>query len=114
MLRKKANGVAIGSRTSSFIGKAASKIVDRRTFLRGSGLAVGGIAAVTALSGRMVKPALAYLDVIQKIEEKFHVPLAAYNVSGEYSIIKAAAERGFVNGTTRTFAAAPAAKLVSY
>ncbi len=45
----------------------------------------------------MVKPALAYLDVIQKIEEKFHVPLAAYNVSGEYSIIKAAAERGFVN-----------------
>ena len=59
MLRKKTNGVAIGSRTSSFIGKAASKIVDRRTFLRSSGLAVGGIAAVTALSGKMVKPALA-------------------------------------------------------
>ena len=59
MLRKKTNGVATGSRTSSFIGKAASKVVDRRTFLRSSGLAVGGIAAVTALSGKMVKPALA-------------------------------------------------------
>ena len=59
MLRKKTNGVAIGPRKSSFIGKASSKIVDRRTFLRGSGLAVGGIAAVTALSGKMVKPALA-------------------------------------------------------
>ena len=59
MLRKKTNGVAIGSRTSSFIGKVASKVVDRRTFLRSSGLAVGGIAAVTALSGKMVKPALA-------------------------------------------------------
>jgi len=59
MLRKKTNGVATGPRTSSFIGKAASKIVDRRTFLRSSGLAVGGIAAVTALSGKMVKPAIA-------------------------------------------------------
>ena len=59
MLRKKKNGVAIGSRTSSFIGKATSKILDRRTFLRSSGIAVGGIAAVTALSGKMVKPALA-------------------------------------------------------
>ena len=59
MLRKKSNGVAIGPRSSSFIGKTASKIVDRRAFLRGSGLAVGGIAAVTALSGNIVKPAMA-------------------------------------------------------
>ncbi len=64
MLRKKTNGVAIGPRKSSFIGKASSKIVDRRTFLRGSGLAVGGIAAVTALSGKMVKIYLLFGNLI--------------------------------------------------
>ena len=41
MLRKKTQGVAIGSQTSSFIGKATEKVVDRRAFLKGSGLAVG-------------------------------------------------------------------------
>src|SRR3989442_8559633 len=42
----------------------------------------------------MVKPALAYLDVIRAARERFDAPLAAYSVSGEYSLIKAAAERG--------------------
>ena len=46
----------------------------------------------------MVKPALAYLDVIAAVRERFDVPLAAYHVSGEYSMIKAAAERGWVEG----------------
>ncbi len=46
----------------------------------------------------MVKPALAYLDVIAAVRERFDVPLAAYHVSGEYSMIKAAAERGWVDG----------------
>lgn len=46
----------------------------------------------------MVKPALAYLDVIHRIKERFQVPVAAYNVSGEYSMIKAAAERGWIDG----------------
>ena len=46
----------------------------------------------------MVKPALAYLDVIHRIKERFHVPVAAYNVSGEYAMIKAAAERGWIDG----------------
>lgn len=42
----------------------------------------------------MVKPALAYLDVIREAKEKFHFPLAAFNVSGEYAMVKAAAEAG--------------------
>jgi porphobilinogen synthase len=46
----------------------------------------------------MVKPALAYLDVIGKVKQAFPgVPLAAYNVSGEYSMVKAAAERGWID-----------------
>src|SRR5210317_986711 len=59
MLRKKAKGVAIGSQTSSFIGKVTEKVVDRRAFLKGSGLAVGGLATAAALSGANVKPAQA-------------------------------------------------------
>ena len=44
----------------------------------------------------MVKPALAYLDVIYRAKQKFDYPLAAYNVSGEYSMIKAAAMKGMI------------------
>ncbi len=44
----------------------------------------------------MVKPALAYLDVIRAVREKFNYPLAAYNVSGEYSMIKAAVQNGWL------------------
>jgi len=46
----------------------------------------------------MVKPALAYLDVIADARAEFDLPLAAYHVSGEYSMIKAAAERGWIDG----------------
>lgn len=45
----------------------------------------------------MVKPALAYLDVIKAVKDKYGMPTAAYNVSGEYSIIKAAAAQGWIN-----------------
>ena len=45
----------------------------------------------------MVKPALAYLDVIAAVRAATHVPLAAYNVSGEYSMVKAAAARGWID-----------------
>ncbi|ADL07103.1 porphobilinogen synthase [Thermosediminibacter oceani] len=48
----------------------------------------------------MVKPALAYLDVIRRAKDRFGVPLAAYNVSGEYSMIKAAASMGFLDEKT--------------
>ncbi len=46
----------------------------------------------------MVKPALSYLDVIRGARDNFPLPLAAYNVSGEYSMVKAAAERGWIDG----------------
>jgi porphobilinogen synthase len=45
----------------------------------------------------MVKPALAYLDVIAAVRARFDVPVAAYNVSGEYALVKAAAARGWVD-----------------
>jgi porphobilinogen synthase len=45
----------------------------------------------------MVKPALAYLDVIAKIREEFDLPVAAYNVSGEYAMVKAAAQMGWLD-----------------
>ena len=46
----------------------------------------------------MVKPALAYLDIIYQVKQQFNLPVAAYNVSGEYSIIKAAAKMGWIDG----------------
>ena len=45
----------------------------------------------------MVKPALAYLDVIHRVKTEFQVPVAAYNVSGEYAMIKAAAQNGWID-----------------
>ena len=45
----------------------------------------------------MVKPAMPYLDVIQRVREKFDVPVAAYNVSGEYAMVKAAVQRGWLD-----------------
>lgn len=45
----------------------------------------------------MVKPALAYLDVLRAVKDEFHFPTAAYNVSGEYSMIKAAALKGWID-----------------
>lgn len=45
----------------------------------------------------MVKPAMAYMDIIREVKDNFDLPVAAYNVSGEYSMIKAAAERGWVD-----------------
>ncbi|HMA65792.1 MAG: porphobilinogen synthase [Fibrobacterota bacterium] len=45
----------------------------------------------------MVKPALSYLDVIYKVKQQYNVPVAAYNVSGEYSMVKAAAANGWIN-----------------
>ncbi len=46
----------------------------------------------------MVKPALAYLDVIARARAEVDVPLAAYHVSGEYAMVHAAAERGWIDG----------------
>jgi porphobilinogen synthase len=46
----------------------------------------------------MVKPALSYLDVIKDLNTNFELPIAAYNVSGEYSMVKAAAAKGWIDG----------------
>jgi len=45
----------------------------------------------------MVKPALSYLDVIRRVKDTFNMPIAAYNVSGEFSMVKAAAEKGWID-----------------
>jgi porphobilinogen synthase len=45
----------------------------------------------------MVKPALPYLDILAGLRQRFDLPLAAYHVSGEYSMLKAAAERGWID-----------------
>jgi len=46
----------------------------------------------------MVKPAVPYLDIVRQLRDRFDLPLAAYHVSGEYAMIKAAAERGWIDG----------------
>ncbi|MEJ2490552.1 MAG: porphobilinogen synthase [Desulfuromonadales bacterium] len=46
----------------------------------------------------MVKPALAYLDILRDLKDRYNLPLVAYNVSGEYSMVKAAAEKDWIDG----------------
>jgi porphobilinogen synthase len=68
----------------------------------------------------MVKPALAYLDVISKLKQNSDLPIACYNVSGEYSMIKAAAEKGWIDEqkvvmeTMHAFARAGASIITTY
>jgi porphobilinogen synthase len=45
----------------------------------------------------MVKPALSYLDIIREVKDAVDVPVSAYNISGEYALIKAAAKMGWIN-----------------
>ncbi len=45
----------------------------------------------------MVKPALSYLDIIRRVKDRFGVPIAAYNVSGEFAMVKAAAQKGWID-----------------
>ena len=45
----------------------------------------------------MVKPAMSYLDIVRETTNQFHVPVAAYSVSGEYAMIKAAAAQGLID-----------------
>jgi porphobilinogen synthase len=68
----------------------------------------------------MVKPALAYMDLIRMVRDSFDVPVATYNVSGEYAMVKAAAERGWidedrvVDETLTGFARAGADIIITY
>lgn len=68
----------------------------------------------------MVKPALSYLDLVWQIKQSVDVPVALYNVSGEYSMIKAAADKGWIDGqkvtleTLTSFKRAGADIIISY
>jgi porphobilinogen synthase len=75
---------------------------DRRTYQQDPGNAREGVreALLDVAEGAdivMVKPALAYLDVIQRVRTAVDVPVAAYNVSGEYAMVEAAAARGWID-----------------
>jgi porphobilinogen synthase len=75
---------------------------DRRTYQQDSGNAREGVreALLDVEQGAdvvMVKPALGYLDVVRRVRDAVDVPVAAYNVSGEYSMLEAAAARGWID-----------------
>jgi len=82
---------------------SAPKFGDRRTYQMDPANALEAVREVTldieeGADIIMVKPALPYLDIIRLIREEIDLPLAAYNVSGEYAMIKAAEKMGWVDG----------------
>ncbi|MFQ5651197.1 MAG: porphobilinogen synthase [bacterium] len=82
--------------------ESAPKFGDRRTHQMDSANAHEALreAELDVEEGAdmlMVKPALSYLDVIQRLKERFELPVAAYNVSGEYAMVKAAAKNGWID-----------------
>ena len=93
---------------SSFYGpfreaaESAPQFGDRKSYQMDSANADEAIREISLDVGEgadiiMVKPALAYLDIICRAKQEFDLPLAAYNVSGEYSMIKAAAQLGWLD-----------------
>jgi porphobilinogen synthase len=84
--------------------ECAPQFGDRRGYQMDAANAREAIAEVTqdvdeGADMVMVKPALTYLDVIAEIRNAFDVPVAAYHVSGEYAMVKAAAQLGWIDGT---------------
>ncbi len=82
---------------------SAPKFGDRRTYQMDPANALEAIREVTmdieeGADIIMVKPALAYLDIICQVREEIDLPVAAYNVSGEFSMIKAAEKMGWIDG----------------
>ena len=83
---------------------SAPQFGDRRSYQMDPANAVEAIREVTldveeGADIVMVKPALAYLDIIRSVREETDLPVAAYNVSGEYAMIKAAAQMGWLDGS---------------
>ncbi len=94
--------------TSAFYGpfreaaESAPQFGDRRTYQMDSANSDEALreVALDLAEGAdvvMVKPAVPYLDIIRRVKEKFAVPVAAYNVSGEYAMVKAAAKNGWLD-----------------
>jgi porphobilinogen synthase len=82
---------------------SAPKFGDRRTYQMDPANALEAVREVTldveeGADIIMVKPALAYLDIIYRVRQEFDLPLAAYNVSGEFAMIKAAEHMGWLDG----------------
>ena len=80
----------------------SSLVGDRRTYQQDPANAVEGVreALLDVEQGAdivMVKPALAYLDVVRRVRDAVDVPVAAYNISGEYSMVEGAAARGWID-----------------
>jgi porphobilinogen synthase len=83
---------------------SAPQFGDRRTYQMDPANAVEAIREVSmdveeGADIVMVKPALAYLDIICRVREEFDLPVAAYNVSGEFAMIKAADKMGWIDGS---------------
>lgn len=83
---------------------SAPQFGDRRTYQMDPSNAIEAIREVSmdveeGADIVMVKPALAYLDIICRVREEFDLPVAAYNVSGEFAMIKAAEQMGWVDGS---------------
>jgi porphobilinogen synthase len=81
---------------------SAPKFGDKKTYQMNpanqkEALIEGGLDMQEGADFLMVKPALAYLDVIKLMKDNFDLPIAAYNVSGEYSMLKAASQRGWLD-----------------
>ena len=81
---------------------ASSLIGDRRTYQQDPANALEGVreALLDVEQGAdvvMVKPALGYLDVVRRVRDAVTVPVAAYNVSGEYAMVEAAAANGWID-----------------
>jgi porphobilinogen synthase len=82
---------------------SAPKFGDKKTYQmnpanRNEALIEAALDTQEGADFLMVKPALAYLDVIRLLKDNSSLPIAAYNVSGEYSMIKAAAQKGWLDG----------------
>jgi porphobilinogen synthase len=85
--------------------ECAPQFGDRKSYQMGFGNAEDALKEIELDVNEgadiiMIKPALAYLDIIHAAKSKFNVPIAAYNVSGEYSMVKAAAQNGWIDEKT--------------
>ncbi|MBF0618533.1 MAG: porphobilinogen synthase [Candidatus Omnitrophica bacterium] len=82
--------------------ESAPRFGDRRSYQLDPKVSTKALSEVAADIAEgadivMVKPALAYLDIIRQVKDRFDMPLAAYNVSAEYSMVKAAAAKGWID-----------------